>query len=37
MAIKQIQIISGLLMEVVSILGYVGVIFSLCMLVEVMF
>lgn len=37
MAIKQIQIISGLFMEVVSITGYVAVVFSLCKLIEVMF
>jgi len=37
MAIKQIQIAKGLMVEVVAIAGYAGLLYLICLLTEVSF
>lgn len=37
MAIKQIQIVKGLLVEVVAAAGYVGLLYGICLIIEVSF
>lgn len=37
MAIRQIQIVKGLLVEVVAIAGYAGLLYLICLVIEVRF